>query len=246
MAANALGQTNIPTVGTTAPIAGAIEILPTPNGDGSGYCCTVQPGDTITYGAIRAYIAYGREAAHANGAAAERWYRWDWYIPPGFYAQELISLMQFHDTPDSGALPVVFPNFELMAQGDDLWCWVPLDCVNRGQTPRYPTGVGVLKLSQFSGRWIHCAVHSNWSNANDGYLEVYIDDTLMVREWFKPNAYNDLVGPYWVVGIYDWSHSGLSRKYQLWHRNAQVFNTGHAVQEVLGAPPRIPQQVLII
>lgn len=244
MAANALGQTNIATNGLAAPIPGAIEIAPTPS-DGIGYRTTVAPGDPITYGAIRAYVAYGREAAHANGAAAERWYRWEWYFPPDFYANELISVMQFHDTPDSAELPVVFPNFEFMAQGDDLWVWVPLSCTSRGQTPRYPPGVGIIKLSEIRGRWLRCAVHCNWSNAADGFLEVYFDDMLIVRDWLRPNSYDDLVGPYWVVGIYDWTHSGLSRQYRIWHRNVRIYNVGDVAQDVLGAKPLSPPTPLL-
>lgn len=245
MAAMGLGQTNVTTSGKTAPIPGAIEIAETPTGDGPGYRTKVAPGDTITYGAIRAAVAYGREAAHNNGNAAERWYRWDWYFPPDFYAEELISVMQFHDTPDSAELPVIFPNFEFMAQGDDLWVWTPLSCTVRGQTPRYPPDAGILKISSIRGRWLRCAIRCNWSNANDGYLEVYFDDTLIVRDWFRPNAYADLIGPYWVVGIYDWTHNGLSRPYELWHRNVKIFNTGHTAQEVLGAAPRNPKPLLV-
>lgn len=245
MAANGLGQTNVTTNGKAAPIPGAIEILPTPTGDGSGYCVTCKPGDPITYGAIRAYVAYGREAAHNNGNAAERWYRWDWYFPPDFHADELISVMQFHDTPDSAELPVIFPNFEFMAQGDDLWVWTPLSCTVRGQTPRYPPGVGIIKISSIRGRWLRCAIRCNWSNAGDGFLEVYLDDTLIVRDWFWPNAYADLIGPYWVVGIYDWTHGGLAREYKLWHRNVKIFNTGHTAQDVLGVAPRLPLPLVI-
>ena len=245
MAANGLAQTNVTTNGKTAPIPGAIEILPTPTGAGTGYCCTVKPGDPITYGAIRAYVAYGREPAHNNGNAAERWYRWDWYFPPDWTSPDLISVMQFHDTPDDPELPVVFPNFELMTQGDDLWCWVPLTCTARQQYAVCPPGYGSLKVSSLKGRWLKCAIHCNWSNANDGYLEVWIDGKLFVRDWFRPNSYDDIVGPYWVVGIYDWTHGGLSREYKLWHRNVKIYNTGDTAETVLETEPKLPPRRVV-
>ena len=140
-----------------------------------------------------------------------------------------------------------FPNFEVMVQGEDIWIWTPLHFVESPdgtQVPRYPSGA-LRRIVR--GRWVTFAIHANWSNGNDGFLEVYIDNELIVREWSRPCSYADAIAPYWVLGIYDWEHKGtaLAHQYRVWYRNAKVYNTGHTAQEVLGAAPRNPKPLLV-
>lgn len=235
--AQAIGLANQPTAGLVAPIPTRVEIAAAPDGS-SAYRCTIVPGDTVTYGGIRAHVAYDRETVHNAGGAAERWYRWEMFFPLDFSADDQINFMQIHDTPDGGEGTVKYPNFELMVQGEWVFAQVPLNCPTEAQTPRYPPG---KRMPLVRGRWVTVAVHSNWSNAADGFVEVYFDNQLMVREWGRSVSYDDAIGPYWVLGMYDWNHTGLAHQYRVWYRNAKVYGSGHTAHEVLGAAPRIPQ-----
>ena len=242
--AQAIGLSNQPTAGLAAPIPTRVEIAPAPDGS-NAYRCTIAPGDPLTYSGIRAHVAYMRETAHNNGGAAERWYRWDMFFPVEFDAVDMLSVCQVHDTPDGGEPSVKFPNFEVMVQGENLWFWTPLHFVESPggtQVPRYPSGNSRRVIR---GRWVALAIHTNWSNGNDGYLEVYYDNELVVREWNSPCSYTDAIAPYWILGLYDWEHTGLAHQYRVWYRNAKVYNTGHAAHEVLGVAPRNPEQLLV-
>ena len=229
--------------GSAAPIPTRVEIAPAPDGT-NAYRCTIDPNDTPTYSGIRAHVAYMRETAHNLGGAAERWYRWEMFFPVEFDAVDMLSVCQVHDTPDGGEGTVKFPNFEVMVQGEDIWIWTPLAAPTEGQTPRYPTG---KRMKVIRGRWVTIAIHSNWSKLSDGFLEVYFDNELMVREWNRPCSYDDAIAPYWIIGMYDWEHKGtsLAHQYRVWYRNAKVYNTGHTAHEVLGVAPRNPQPLLV-
>lgn len=242
MGAQAIGINYAPTdTGLAAPIPTRVEIAPAPDGS-NAYRCTIDHGDPVTYFGIRATVAYYRDPAHNLGGSSERWYRWEMYFPDDFSADDQISFTYVHDTPDGSETEVKFPNMELVAYGEDIWCWVPWDAPVEAQNPRYPTG---NRVKIIRGRWVTVAIHTNWSKLSDGFLEVYFDNTLMVREWGRPCSYDDAIAPYWVIGMYDRTHGGLAHQYRVWYRNAKVYTTGHTAEEVLGAPPRTPSPAVV-
>ena len=73
-----------------------------------------------------------------------------------------------------------------------------------------------------TGVWNDWTIHVKWSHEADGLIEVWQDDTLVVRET-GPNAYNDETGPYLKVGLYNkkWSDSLLSQR-ELYYDEVEV------------------------
>lgn len=235
-AAQALGITVDPR-GLVAPIPGRIDINTAPDGSQALMSC-IDPSDPLTYGGIRSEIDWIPEAAHANGTAAERWYVWQVYFPADFNPGEQISFMQVHDSPDAGETPVKYPNFEFMVQSGMVFATVPFNAPSEATSNGRPlTG---RRVPIVRGRWVTCALHTNWAVNATGYLEAYFDGRLLGREWGRACGFNDVLGPYWKLGLYDFSHGGLAAPYRAWYRSARVYSTGHTAHEVLGDAPMGP------
>ena len=228
-AAQANGQSVALVGGEVAPIPGYLEITAAPDGS-TALRSRIHPGDALTYGGIRSEIDWIPEAN------AERWYVWEVFHTTGFSSAEQISFMQIHDSPDGGESPVKFPNFEFMSQGGKVFCMVPINCpAETSSAGRVPAG---QQLDLVTGRWVRCALHTNWATDSTGYLEVFYDGNLLAREWFRACGYADAVGPYIKLGLYDFTHGGLSASYAAYYRNARVYSSGHAAYDVLGVQPR--------
>lgn len=228
-AAQAVGQSVDPR-GLAAPIPGSIEINAAPDGS-LALMSRITPSDAVTFGGIRSEIDWTPEAN------AERWYVWQVYFPVGFASSEQISFMQVHDSPDGGESPVKFPNFELMVQNGMVYCMVPLNTPSEATSNgRVPAG---YRVPAVTGRWVTCALHTNWATDSSGFLEAWYDGKLIAREWGRPAGYTDAVGPYWKLGLYDFSHGGIAATLTAWYRAAKAYSTGHTAREVLGAEPSV-------
>ena len=241
-AAQAINTTVDPR-GLVAPIPGRIEINTAPDGATAAMSC-ITPSDPLTYGGIRSEFDWTPEAAHAGGAAAERWYVWQVYFPQDLNPGEQISFMQIHDSPDGGESPVKYPNFEFMVQNGVVFATVPLNVPSELTSTGRP--LNGVRVPVVRGRWVTCALHTNWASDVTGYLDAYFDGIRIGREWLRASGYTDAVGPYWKLGLYDFTHNGIATTYRAWYRNAKVYSTGHSEQEVLGAAPRSPAPRLLM
>ncbi len=227
-AAQAIGQSVALSGGEVSPIPGRLDICTAPDG-AMGLRSLIAPSDALTYGGIRSEIDWIPEAN------AERWYVWEVFHPAGFAGSEQISFMQIHDSPDGGESPVKFPNFDFMTQGGKVFCMVPLNCPSEAtSTGRVPAG---QRVDLVTGRWVQCALHTNWATDTTGFLEVVYDGNLLAREWFRACGYADAVGPYLKLGLYDFSHGGISKEYVVWYRNCKVYSSGHTATDLMGELP---------
>ncbi len=227
-AAQANGQSVVLSGGETVAISGYLEISTAPDGS-RALLSRINPTDAETYGGIRSEIDWTPEAN------AERWYVWEVFHPAGFSDAEMLSFMQVHDSPDGGESPVKFPNFEFMTQGGKVFCMVPLNCPSEATSMgRVPAG---QRVDLVTGRWVQCALHTNWATDTTGFLEVFYHGELLAREWFRACGYADAVGPYLKLGLYDFSHGGISETCRAWYRKVKVYSTGHTATEVLGDLP---------
>lgn len=52
--------------------------------------------------------------------------------------------------------------------------------------------------------WLDWAFHIKWAYDNTGVVEVWKNNKLIVSRINKPNAYNDVMFPYFKIGIYKW------------------------------------------
>lgn len=227
-AAQANGVINDPR-GLSAPIPGYLEINAAPDGS-SALMSRITPADAETYGGIRSEID---DAPQAN---AERWYVWETFFPSDFQTTDLLTFMQIHDSPDGGESPVKYPNFEFQTQSGMVFCTVPINCPDEtssnGRFPRQQ------RAPLITGRWVQCALHTNWGTDTSGFLEVYYDGKLLAKEWSRACGYSDAVGPYWKLGLYEFAHAGLTSEARAWYRNAKLYSTGHTAFGVLGVNPQ--------
>lgn len=214
--------------GSASPIPGFIEINRAPDGS-TALMTRISVSDAETYGGIRAEIDYVPEAN------AERWYVWDVWHEVGFNSADILTFMQIHDSPDGGESPVKYPNFEFMTQNGRVFCTVPIDCPDEtSSNSRYPPQASVDLVT---GRWVTCAVHSNWATDATGYIEAWYDGRILCREWGRACGYGDAAGPYWKLGLYDIAGT-LTGSATAWYRNARLYSTGHSAFGVLGVNPR--------
>lgn len=216
--------------GLSAPIPGWVEINSAPDGTQAMMSC-ITPSDTLTYGGIRSEIDYVPEA---NG---ERWYVWDMFIPAGFAGTETITFMQIHDSPDGGESPVKYPNFEFQTHGGKVFCAVPVNCPSETTSNGRPPAQKMILL--VTGRWVTCALHANWGTDSTGFMEAFYDGKLLSKEWSRACGFTDAVGPYWKLGLYDFTHGGITSTYRAWYRNARLYSTGHSALDMLGTIPRL-------
>ena len=74
-----------------------------------------------------------------------------------------------------------------------------------------------------TGVWTDWTFHVRWSYEADGLVEVWQDNNLVVRET-GPNAYNDEIGPYLKIGLYNkkWQDSSLTQR-ELYYDDVEVL-----------------------
>lgn len=225
---------NVTPGGETTPVPGRLEITTGPDGS-PALLSRIAPGDAEPFGpgsGIRAELSF---PDRANG---EIWYAWDVWHEAGFSSAEVITFMQVHDTPDGGESPVKYPNFEFQTQGGYVHATVTLNAPSEATANgRYPQQ---RRVPLVTGRWVRCALHTNWGTDSSGFLECWYDGQLVAREWSRACGYTDAVGPYLKLGLYDFTHGGISQPLTAWFRNCKVYSSGHGPFEVLGVAPTQP------
>lgn len=218
--------------GIAAPIPGRIEIAAAPDGR-PALKCTLNPADTLTRFGLRSEVNYEPEAN------AERWYCVQVYMPLDFNPPTGLQLcfMQVHDSPDDGESPVKFPNFAMYASGGLVYCRVPANAPNEGNSgSRIPVGQPARLVK---GRWVDVALHTNWATGATGFLEVWYDGRLLHREWSRACGYTDAVGPYIKMGLYKFfSVETLDTEYRCWYSNWRLFGAGETYRSIWGYEPR--------
>lgn len=130
-----------------------------------------------------------------------RWYKWAMMIPSeGFVATDrYFSVAQVHEQPDGGD-GARWPNFVLYAGAGELRLMLPKvnppadgDPASR-VAARYP-----LVLD----RWMNLQIGINLSIESGGWIEFSIDGNLVLKEYTHGTHYDDVVGPWFKLGIYN-------------------------------------------
>lgn len=214
-------------------IPGYLEIGTAPDGS-TAMLSRITSADALTYGGIRSEVDWTPEDN------AERWYCWDMFIPSDFDSSTKFCLMQIHDSPDDGEDPVKFPNFNLILFDGHVSAYVPLDAPSEATSTSRIIGT----LPAILGRWTRCCLHTNWGIDALGFLEAAYGGKVLAKEWSRPCGYEDVVGPYLKLGLYDIFHSDFSGERSVWYRNATVHSTGESWESVTGSPEQAPYPVL--
>lgn len=195
----------------------------------SGGCMVSRLRDTDTM------IGLGQRSeitAPPDAIGDERWYCYEWMVE-GWPVGRQFSLQQIHDTPDGGDAPRA-PNFLMLYDGANLMAHAP-----QQQPPAESINynlIGSMPMAQ--GVWHSACLHAKWSNAGVGLLDVYMDGYAIVRQINIGTAYTDVVGPYFKLGVYDYSHAGNFGERVGHFRNVKIWSGQETLNNVLGGAPK--------
>lgn len=188
---------------------------------------TMRQTDVFTYGGIRAEINFPSDRRE------EYWYRWRMMIPPTWKGySKRITVMQFHDRPDNPG-DLRFPNFVLTADDREFTVLLPagtMPAVTKSSVSRsgYPL---------ILGKWYEFCLHINWQITSAGFREFFIDRVPVFREPKVATEYDNKLGPYFKLGLYDsyhWDDFGTKTAY---YSDAQVWQGNDGYEAGLGGVP---------
>ena len=161
---------------------------------------TLRPGDVVR-GGNRVELVRRNSANYL----AEQIYSWSFKIDSDYREESYWqAICQFHNQPDFAIgedwdnYPVYFPPLSIIY--DHGICRVKLYTLD--QTPHIIGSFPVKK-----GVWFDIYFHIKWSLADDGYIEMYVDDKPVTPfngtdyRFYSPNVYNAF-GNYLKVGLY--------------------------------------------
>lgn len=172
----------------------------------------------------------------ADTFTAESWVTWSFMLPSAYWADftGIITIAQFHDTPDSGD-PARQPSFMLQFN-------------NRNLQTTWPSAVLPMEVSasrQVSGltleldRWYSMCARFKWSITTTGFREIFCDRVPIYREWNVPTNYDDVVGPYFKLGMYFTNNGNSCGQKVLYARNLERWTGNDGYQAVMGGVPVI-------
>lgn len=161
----------------------------------------------------------------------ERWYSWEW-LASGWATGRDFSIMQIHDTPDNGDNPRS-PNFLMLYDGANLKAHtpqaaLPLESINYNM-------IGAMPMAQ--DVWHSACLHIKFDNAGVGFLDVVMDGYMVARRINIGTAYTDVVGPYFKLGVYDYSHNGGFGERTGFFRNVKIWSGQEKWTNVIGSAP---------
>lgn len=171
-----------------------------------------------------------------DSAAGEVWYAWEFMLPSQYWEGFSVGSMtigQFHDTDDVGDAARQ-PNFMVQTYGKDL-CIVWPSATLPTESVSY-TRIPVARLEYDT--WHSICARINWQITTAGFREVFVDRIPVYREWGVPTAYDDVVGPWFKLGIYNTS-GGLSGEKLAYFRNLTRWSGNNGYQDVMGGTPTI-------
>jgi len=171
----------------------------------------------------------------------ERWYAWEFMIPRQDVSHPF-SVMQIHDTPDLEDAPR-YPNFLVTLEGGQIVISVPSAVLPAQEA--YGRRIAIADL-EFD-RWYACCLHVKWAIDNTGFREFFLDRVPYLREFGVPTHYDDAVGPYLKLGLYNFygSYPAGGFRHVGHFRQASVWSGNDGYDAVMGAPPLHQRQLLI-
>jgi hypothetical protein len=216
-------------------IPGALEMVPDPAGQrGTVMRASVRDTDPETS------LGHRSEIRAASDTRVEHWYRWQFMLADDWVDDRLFSIMQIHDSPDGLDLPR-FPNFLLLAGIGSIDAYLP--------TATLPTEsaagsrAGSIPLER--GRWYDCCLHVVWSiSAVGGVREFFIDGRPLVRQFNVATHYDDVNGPYFKLGVYDYFHATGWGSRTAYFTGVQIWRGAASFADGMGQIPRPPQRLL--
>lgn len=175
--------------------------------------------DAEVFGGIRSEMSCD-QGAGLVGAAAERLYVWQMFIPQDFsIATPFLSCFQIHDDPDV-ADDVKYPNIITAIDNTWLTVYLPLSAPTENTARRVAGSARLVR-----GRWAQCALHVFWSPTASGFMEYAYDKTVVMRQWFAPSHFVDVLRPYPKWGLYDsLKIPGTIDDHSVFYRDMRIYD----------------------
>ena len=124
------------------------------------------------------------------------WIGFSTLLPPGWTHSGGIGMMaQIHHTNDPGESGGA-PPFALRA-GSGNW-----NILSRGENVSMATYT-LNSAYEDVGRWVDWVIHYRPSKTSNGVLKVWKDGALVVNQTNRSTTFDDQIGPYWKMGIYE-------------------------------------------
>jgi hypothetical protein len=168
--------------------------------------------------------------------SGEVWYSWEFMLPAVYwqgYSTGGLTIGQMHDTGDAGD-PARQPIFMLQAFNGNLCVTWP-----RAVLPTQSVSFTRIPVTPLEyDRWYSVCVRNNLQITTEGFREVFIDRIPVYREWGVATTYDDAIGPYFKLGIYNTS-GGLSGDKVAYFRNLKRWTGNDGYQAVMGGVPLI-------
>ena len=167
-------------------------IVKTPKRSGSSLKVELRKNENIR-------AEYG---VHPKLGPKESWYGFSIFLPSTFEVDKNpASFVQWHAYPDQGEawrsppmfLGVMGNNFIIDQRTDTL----------KISTPTSQTFKRTVLGAATKSKWNDFVVHTKWSHKSDGLVEIWMNDKLILTKE-GANCYNDLLNPYFKIGIYKW------------------------------------------
>lgn len=160
------------------------------------------PDPGATYG-NRSEINFPSEPV-AVGSPICRWAKWSCMVPADTFIADdrYFVIAQIHDKPDGGD-GGRWPNFILYAGAGELLVMLPK--VN----PPTDGDAGSRVAARYPlvrDKWMDIQLGINLSIEGGGWIELSIDGNLVLKEYTHGTAFDDLVGPWFKLGVYNIFH----------------------------------------
>src|SRR5687768_6094763 len=163
----------------------------------------------------------------------ENWYAWEFMLPSQYWSgfAGAMTVGQWHDYADGGD-SARQPNAMLQVMNGVLYIVWP-----RATLPTESTlydRIAILNIQW--GQWHSICFRANWQTTTAGFREVFVDKVPVYRKWNIATAYDDVIQPYFKLGIYNTS-GGSSGDKLAYFRNLTRWTGNDGYQAVMGSVP---------
>ena len=137
----------------------------------------------------------------------EFWIAFSVLIADGFYTPTEPGtwgplIQEYHGHPDACDIGTRNPILSFRPK-DGNWTgwdqWTALACTPEGKVGIESTYYNYGSFS--TGQWYDFVINTKWSYESDGFIKVWLNGVLETNR-DGPNAFNDVIGPYFMIGIY--------------------------------------------
>lgn len=212
---------------------GIADVLTLENGVMRAYCSDAH---ALTSGGHRTEIYFLPDTF-----GVESWYTWDFLLPSDYWTgfTGIITIGQFHDSPNAGNSTPRQPNFMLQFNNKNLQVtWPKAVLPTEQSSSRQAPGVNL----DFD-RWYSMCIRFSWKTDATGFREVFVNRTPVYREWGVPTSYNDTVAPYFKLGMYFTNNLNPCGEKVLYVKNLKRWSGNDGYQAVMGGAPLTPPKI---